>query len=130
MKSGEIFKRLYATLTYFAQGDFRTLTTRLYKEYYSLLFFFAKKQAKLTNADLKVITEHKIAFESPDHIVPSGTKNDNSTNRAFILPMNKLLSQEFRGRQLKFLDLGCAGGQLVKKSAIDDQAYLRVRQAV
>jgi len=33
---------------------------------------------------LKVITEKSVALESPDHIFPVGTKNDNSTKSNYI----------------------------------------------
>lgn len=57
-------------------------------------------------------TSHPIAYESPDHIFPWGTKNDNSTNEGFI---NETLDfWEQRGKsKVNFLDLGCSGGQLV-----------------
>ncbi|MFH1657309.1 MAG: class I SAM-dependent methyltransferase [bacterium] len=88
---------------------------KLYRKYYDWLFLFQKKnKAEITDHVLKVETEHRVAFDSPDHIAPVGTKQDNSTNRAFILLMNKLLAREFPNSQLKFLDLGCSGGQLVK----------------
>jgi 2-polyprenyl-3-methyl-5-hydroxy-6-metoxy-1,4-benzoquinol methylase len=124
MEIGKIFKRFNTTAKYLVKGDFRTLTTRLYKEYYSFLFFFTKRRGKLINPNLKVLTEHKIAFESPDHIIPSGTMRDNNTNRAFVLLINKLLAREFLNNQLKFLDLGCAGGQLVRD--FRDLGYISV----
>ena len=57
-------------------------------------------------------TSYPIAYESPDHIFPWGTKNDNSTNEGFI---NETLDfWEQRGKsKINFLDLGCSGGQLV-----------------
>lgn len=57
----------------------------------------------------KVLTDHKVAFESPDHIHPVGTKNDNSTSLSFIEEVEKLFKKE----KLNVMDLGCAGGQLV-----------------
>jgi len=88
---------------------------KLYRGYYNLLFIFNKKsESELADGNLKVETEHRVAFDSPDHIAPVGTKQDNSTNRSFVLLMNKLLRREFPNTQLKYLDLGCSGGQLVK----------------
>lgn len=56
----------------------------------------------------KVICTREIAEDSPDHIYPLGTKNDNSTNPTFILEAELRL-----GKGLYHLDLGCSGGQLV-----------------
>jgi len=124
MEIGKIFKKFNTGLKLLFKGDFRTLAMGLYREYYNFLFFSAKIKCKLVNCNPRVITEHKIAFESPDHIAPLGTKQDNSTNRAFILLINKLLAKEFLHKQLKFLDLGCAGGQLVKD--FRDLGYISV----
>ena len=111
------------------EGDYAPLLGiliygKLYRGYYNFLFFSAKIGCKLVNPNLRVITEHKIAFESPDHIASCGTKRDNSTNRSFILLMNKLLCREFPNTQLKFLDLGCAGGQLVRD--FKDLGYISI----
>jgi 2-polyprenyl-3-methyl-5-hydroxy-6-metoxy-1,4-benzoquinol methylase len=124
-----MLKEFKTGLSLLLRGDFSLLLERvlhrvLYEGYYNFLFFFAKNRYKLFTHNLKVITEHKIAFESPDHIAPYGTKNDNSTNRAFILLINKLLAREFLNNQLKFLDLGCSGGQLVKD--FKDLGYISV----
>ena len=124
MEIGETFKRLNTGLGFLLKGDFRSLKIKLYKGYYNFLFLFAKRKYKLVNLNPKVITEHKIAFDSPDHIAPCGTKQDNSTNRAFILLINKILTREFLNKQLKFLDLGCSGGQLVRD--FRDLGYISV----
>ena len=61
---------------------------------------------------IKLKTDHPIAYESPDHIFPWGTKNDNSTNEGFIEETLDFWKQ--RGKdKVNFLDLGCSGGQLV-----------------
>lgn len=82
------------------------------------------RSSKLVNPNIKVITKHQIAYESPDHIAPCGTMQDNSTNRTFIILINKLLAREFVSKQLNFLDLGCAGGQLVRD--FRDLGYISV----
>ncbi len=102
-----------------SQGDYSSLLERiygkLYRGAYDFLFIFNKKsEFELIGSSLKVETDYKVAFNSPDHIAPWGTKQDNSTNRSFVLLMNKILRREFPNTQLKFLDLGCSGGQLVK----------------
>lgn len=117
MTIDRIFKKVGTGLKLLFKGDFSPLTIELlglYRKYYNFLFSFSKRRTKLTNPDLRVITAYKIAWESPDHIAPCGTKQDNSTNPAFVLLINKILTREFLHSQLKFLDLGCSGGQLVK----------------
>jgi hypothetical protein len=56
-----------------------------------------------------------LAEDSPDHLVPRGTKVDNSRNPFFNQKLYSLLP----GHRLKILDLGCSGGGFVK-SCIDD----------
>ena len=57
-------------------------------------------------------TNHPIAYDSPDHICPWGTKRDNFTSEDFINETLNFHTQ--RGKdKINFLDLGCSGGQLV-----------------
>jgi SAM-dependent methyltransferase len=67
---------------------------------------------------LKIVVraEREVADESPDHLVPVGTRRDNSTNQRFNDKLYKLY--DFT-RQLKILDLGCSGGGFVK-NCFDD----------
>lgn len=58
---------------------------------------------------MNVLTEHLIAYESIDHLYPNGTKHDNTTNVGFI----QEVEQYFQNNKIAFLDIGCAGGQLV-----------------
>ncbi|KAB2880969.1 class I SAM-dependent methyltransferase [bacterium] len=69
-----------------------------------------------------VKAEREIAYESPDHLYPWGTKRDNSRNRRF----NRKLYALYPGFKdpMKVLDLGCSGGGFVK-DCIDD-GYLAV----
>jgi len=61
-------------------------------------------------------TEHPLAVDSNDTLYPRGAKNDNS----ICLRFNQRLYQLFGRRPgLKVLDLGCAGGGLVR-TLIDD----------
>lgn len=62
---------------------------------------------------VSVVTDHPIAFASPDHVVPHGTRYNNSTNRKFVLLMHDRFRRLFPKTPLAFLDLGCSGGQLV-----------------
>lgn len=57
---------------------------------------------------IRLVTEHPIAADSPDHITPWGAVHNNITNYAFVLAMR-------RRRQFgTFLDLGCSNGRLVR----------------
>lgn len=69
---------------------------------------------------IKVIieTEKEIAFDSPDHIQPHGTKQDNSTNLAFNTKLRSWLFPE----SLRVLDVGCSGGGFVK-SILDEGGF-------
>jgi len=55
--------------------------------------------------------EREVAFKSPDHLMPWGTKQDNSVNRRFNDKVYKLYPRQ---EQLKVLDMGCSGGGFVK----------------
>lgn len=58
---------------------------------------------------ITIRTDHPLAFDSPDHLYPTGTRNDNSTSAGYI----EEIEHYFGGRKLNVLDLGCSGGQLV-----------------
>lgn len=58
----------------------------------------------------QVDTQHPVAVDSPDHIKPLGTRRDNSTNLQF----NRKLQEIVLNRPLRVLDLGCAGGGMVR----------------
>ena len=60
-------------------------------------------------------TDHPIALDSPDHLVPLGTIRDNYESQAF----NQHLYGLFNGSKPSILDFGCAGGAMVR-SLIDD----------
>lgn len=64
----------------------------------------------ITNStyNMKVITDHPVAIDSPDHIFPWGTKRDNTTDLGFI----QEIEQYFDQKRIKTLDVGCSGGQL------------------
>ncbi|OGK16421.1 hypothetical protein A2774_03115 [Candidatus Roizmanbacteria bacterium RIFCSPHIGHO2_01_FULL_39_12c] len=65
---------------------------------------------------IKLKTKFPIAFNSPEHLTPFGTRFDQSANRRFNLNLYRFFSQT---HLLKVLDLGCAGGNFVK-DIIDD----------
>lgn len=60
---------------------------------------------------ITIISDHPVALESDDHILPRGTALDSSTNRRF----NQRLKSWFCDRtEISILDLGCAGGGFVR----------------
>lgn len=65
-----------------------------------------------------VKTQKPIAYDSPDHLTPVGSKNDNSRNPAF----NRKLYQLIYPTDVRLLDIGCAGGAFVK-SILDDGGF-------
>jgi SAM-dependent methyltransferase len=64
----------------------------------------------------RLTTDHPLAVDSNDTLHPRGSKNDNSISLRF----NRKLYQLFGNRPgLRVLDIGCAGGGLVR-SLLDD----------
>lgn len=57
---------------------------------------------------IEVVTSHPIAVDSPDHLYPVGTAQDNYGSQGFCDDVEAFLSEP---RPLQCLDLGCAGGQ-------------------
>ncbi len=55
-------------------------------------------------------TDYPIAFDSPDHLLPLGTKRDNHKNMRFVKSCEKIL----KGEKGNILDIGCAGGGCVE----------------
>ncbi len=61
-------------------------------------------------------TKYPLAYKSPDHIMPIGTRYDQSRNWRFNANLYRLFPENFL---VKLMDLGCSGGTLVK-DVIDD----------
>lgn len=59
---------------------------------------------------MNLLTDFPIAYESFDHIEPKGTMHDNTHHKLFVDRVNEISS----GNKIKFADLGCSGGGLVK----------------
>lgn len=59
---------------------------------------------------MNLVTDFPIAYESFDHIEPKGTAADNTHCAAFVTRVEELSN----GKKIKFADLGCSGGGLVK----------------
>ena len=66
------------------------------------------------NRNIKLTTEHSVAYDSLDHIHPLGTIIDNTRHYGFYKKCRKLY-----GEDLSFLDLGCSGGGLVFEFALN-----------
>lgn len=67
--------------------------------------FISKKQMR-GSVDVKIKTLFPVALDSPDHITPVGTKNDNNTNLKLIDEI-----ENYFKKSISFLDIGCSGGQ-------------------
>ena len=59
---------------------------------------------------ITIQTEKPVAYDSPDHVYPFGTANDNSTDAIF----NDALFALIPPRDVRLLDIGCSGGGFVK----------------
>jgi len=111
------------TLRFLLSGQFRRVWNevhvRVYRVVWEILWVFImpgrKRGRPRPPVTLERKTEYPVAFESPDHIAPKGTAVNNSTNKKFVLHMDAKLHREFPADSgpLHFMDLGCAGGQLV-----------------
>src|SRR5690242_7798922 len=89
---------------------------RIYRAVWAVLWRFEmparKRQVNRDTFERK--TDFPVAFESPDHIAPKGTIDNNSTNKKFILYMDTKLHNEFgENAKLRMMDIGCSGGQTV-----------------
>jgi len=115
------FQLVALTLYLLSKGEWKrvimAIHARLYIKGFELIFPvvvpFARLKTPCPNQKIERISDHPIAYESPDHIAPYGTQYNNSTNKKFVLMMNDLLKAKFPDRTLQFMDLGCSGGQLV-----------------
>lgn len=68
--------------------------------------FVHNRSASLKTCQVK--TEHPVAMKSDDHIYPRGTRNDNTRYPRFVHAAERAI-----GKNLRVLELGCAGGGLV-----------------
>ena len=104
-----------------ARGQFKVLWTeirfRLYRNRWN-----ARLESDLqerprpsipATTKIRLETEHPVAYKSPDHLVPWGTKYDNSTHGKFILFMENRIGSTSVHQGRRMMDLGCSGGGLV-----------------
>lgn len=83
-------------------------------QYRDLVDIMSGRKTVRHNDSVTITTEHPVAYDSPDHINPFGTIQDNTRNYAFYTKCHKLY-----GDELRFLDLGCSGGGLVFEFALN-----------
>jgi len=111
----KIYYYLLAGLQLIKERKLKDLSKKINKVFklqiYGLIYNIRKKHIK--ESKIEVFTQHPIAYESPDHIEPAGTKNDNSTNKIFVIKIDKILKKEQPRKNLSVLDLGCAGGAMI-----------------
>ena len=65
---------------------------------------------------ITVRAEREVAYESPDHLIPFGTRLNNSRHARFNKKLYELYGMDV---PLRILDLGCSGGGFVK-DCLDD----------
>jgi 2-polyprenyl-3-methyl-5-hydroxy-6-metoxy-1,4-benzoquinol methylase len=70
--------------------------------------YFPSYSEELSN-DIKVFTNNPVAINSDDHLYPEGIYYDNNLNINFC----NEIEQYYDHKKINFLDLGCAGGELV-----------------
>jgi len=58
---------------------------------------------------ISVVTNHRVALDSKDHIYPEGTMKDDTPDSGFLDDLEVV----FGGKKLSILDLGCAGGRFI-----------------
>ena len=83
-------------------------------QYRDLLDIQSGRKQLRHNDTVELKTEHPVAYDSPDHINPLGTIQDNTRNYAFYNKCRALY-----GDKLAYLDLGCSGGGLVFEFALN-----------
>ena len=79
------------------------------KYYDDLLYNFYRFNPIQLDHDLFIEAASPIAFDSLDHIHPAGTIIDNTFCRSFVISCQKYFK-----KKNSYLDLGCAGGGLVR----------------
>lgn len=57
----------------------------------------------------RIVTDHPVAYDAPDHTDPAGAKNDDTHCPAFVAACERVIER----RPIRVLDIGCAGGGLV-----------------
>src|SRR4051812_44420184 len=117
------FQNARLALQLLARGEikrvFRSLYARVHNKVWWVIFplvapAIRRKAPAIPAGTVQRLTDHPVAFASPDHLAPYGTMYNNSTNRRFVLLMDRIVKSGGFRCAPAFLDLGCSGGQLVK----------------
>lgn len=118
-----MFENILRAVRFLLRGEFRRVWNevhvRIYRPVWGVLFFFIRPARVRGRPEplgqFTVETNFRVAFESPDHLAPKGTAENNSTNKKFVLHMDERIRRELgtAARTFNFMDLGCSGGQLV-----------------
>jgi 2-polyprenyl-3-methyl-5-hydroxy-6-metoxy-1,4-benzoquinol methylase len=119
----QFLENVWLAVRLLCRGEFlrvwREVHVRLYRPAWEFLFLFLGPGRASGRPEpvgtFAVETNHRVAFESPDHIAPKGTAVNNSTNKKFVLHMDAFMRRQLgvQKETLNFMDLGCSGGQLV-----------------
>ena len=101
-RTAELLRHIRSSAEYGAGGELAEL--------YGLVGRSLFRRLGYEGLKIDVQTDKPVAYDSPDHVMPWGTKQDNSTN----LPFNLKLAQWIDPADLRVLDLGCSGGGFVR----------------
>lgn len=83
--------------------------------YRDIMIALEMQKPFLPAADIQLVTDHPIAYQSLDHLYPHGTIRDNTRYPRFVEKCEELLG---RHDSISFLDLGCSGGGMVLEAAL------------
>lgn len=118
-----MFENILRAIRFLLRGEFRRVWNevhvRIHLPAWEFLFLFIRpgrvRGRSEPTGTFQVETRYRVAFESPDHLAPKGTAENNSTNKKFVLHMDERIRRELNAgiNTLNFMDLGCSGGQLV-----------------
>ncbi len=103
----------------YLESDFKEVQSETHRHidftYRDIMVALQQQRAFLPANDIRLETDHPIAYESLDHLYPHGTIRDNTRYPRFVEKCEELLLPK---RDLAFLDLGCSGGGMVLESAL------------
>ena len=113
---------LYLRLVKFADESplYAILTDNRVLEYLNslkVLHFIPKVWYKIRYSDrgiFRLETSYLIAFDSPDHLYPCGTRRDNSKCNDFNKSFYNIIKELGYSKPYNILDLGCAGGGMIR----------------
>jgi 2-polyprenyl-3-methyl-5-hydroxy-6-metoxy-1,4-benzoquinol methylase len=116
-----MWENILKTIRFLGTGQFRRVWNevhvRIYRvaweTFWPFVFPFRRRGRPEPRGTWTRETDHPVAFESPDHIAPKGTAENNSTHKKFVLHMDAKLHREFPEPNLNVMDLGCSGGQMI-----------------